>query len=70
MGTETRSYRLYCFDEARKIVLADWLKAIDDVDAIARAEAGGYGTRCELWDGRRLVAELSSAPPQDSRDRH
>ena len=40
------------------MVSADWLEAASDEEAIAKAEAKGYGSQCEIWDGRRLVAEL------------
>lgn len=53
-----KTYRVYCFDAAHKILTADWLKAASDEEAIAKAHAQGFGTKCELWDGRRLVAEL------------
>jgi len=52
------TYRVYSYDAARKIVSADWIEAADDGEAIAAAEASGFGTKCELWDGERLVAEL------------
>jgi hypothetical protein len=53
-----RTYRIYCYDSARQVVSADWIQATDDSDAIAKAEASGYGTKCEVWEGKRLVAEL------------
>jgi hypothetical protein len=56
--SQHKTYRIYCYDGARKIVSADWLQAADDDDAIAKAEAVGYGTKCEVWEGKRLVAEL------------
>jgi len=36
----------------------DLIQASSDEDAIAKAEARGFGSRCEIWDGNRLVAEL------------
>jgi hypothetical protein len=53
-----KTYRVYCFDAAHKVVTADWLKAPNDEEAIAKAQAQGFGTKCELWDGKRLVAQL------------
>jgi hypothetical protein len=58
MSTPQKTYRIYCFDSDRKVVTADWIQAADDEDAIAKAHAKGFGTKCELWDGRRMVAEL------------
>lgn len=55
-----KSYRIYCYDLASKAVSADFLQAVDDADAIAKAEAAGFGSKCEIWDGRRLVAQLEA----------
>ena len=52
------TYRVYSYDAARQVVSADWIEAMGDDEAIAAAEAARFGTRCELWDGERLVAEL------------
>ena len=43
-----------------KIVSADWLEAENDEAAIAKAEADGFGSKCEIWDGKRLVARLEA----------
>jgi hypothetical protein len=58
MSSPKKTYRVYRFDAAHKVLTADWLEAASDEDAIAMAHAQGFGTKCELWDGRRLVAEL------------
>jgi hypothetical protein len=58
MSTPLRSYRIYCFDSARHIVSADEIEAADDGQAIAQAQAQGFGDKCEIWDGKRLVAQL------------
>jgi hypothetical protein len=60
MTSPQKTYRVYCFDAGRRIVSADWLPAEDDADAIARAEAQGFGSICEIWDGKRLVAKLEA----------
>ena len=60
MSTPATVYRLYSFDSARRIVSADWLKADDDADAVAKAEAAGFGCKAEVWDGKRLVAQLEA----------
>jgi hypothetical protein len=41
-------------------VSAAFIQAIDDADAIAQAEAAGFGSKCEVWDGKRLVAQLEN----------
>ena len=58
MSTPLKTYRLYRFDAGRKIVSADWLEAADDGDAIGKATAAGFGTKCEIWDGARMVAQM------------
>ena len=55
MSSPPKVYRLYCFDIERKEVTADFIKAASDTEAIAHAEAC-KATKCEIWDGKRLVA--------------
>jgi hypothetical protein len=49
------TYRLYRLDGAGRISAADWIDAVDDDDARAKARghpsSGGY----ELWERYRLV---------------
>jgi hypothetical protein len=33
---------------------------MSDEDSMARAEAMGFGTQCEIWDNHRLVATLEA----------
>jgi hypothetical protein len=58
MSTPARTYRVYCFDRAHAIVTADWLDAATDEEAVAKARARGFGTKCEVWEHSRLVASL------------
>lgn len=58
MSDLQKAYRVYCYDGSRNIVTADFLKAASDEEAIAKAKAGGFGSMCEIWDGKRLVAQL------------
>ena len=51
-------YRVYCYDGSKMTLTGDLIQASSDEDAIAKAEARGFGSRCEIWDGNRLVAEL------------
>jgi hypothetical protein len=53
-----KTYRLYSFDLAQRTVTADFIKAANDADAIATAEAAGFANKCEIWEERRLVAQL------------
>jgi len=63
-------YRIYCYDAALKAVSSDWLEATRDEDAIAEAETRGFGTKCEIWDGARLVAKLGSTERQFATANH
>ena len=58
MSSPLKTYRVYCYDVARKQVSADFINAVDDEDAVAKAEAAGFGSKMEIWDGSRLVAQL------------
>lgn len=55
-----KTYRVYCFDGVHKALTHDLIEAPSDNEAIAQANALDFGTRCELWEGDRLVAKLDS----------
>jgi len=58
MPERAKTYKVYCYDIARTVVTADFITAATDEEAIATVRAAGFGTKCEIWDGRRLVAQL------------
>jgi hypothetical protein len=58
MSTFPKTYRVYCYDGVHKMVSVEEIHAATDQEAIAHAEAKGYGSKCEIWDGRRMVAQL------------
>ena len=60
MSTPLKSYRVYCFDSARHVVSVDEIEAAGDEEAIDKARAQGFGDRCEIWDGKRMVAQLEA----------
>ena len=60
MSSPQKIYRVYCYDGSLKAVTADFIKAATDEEAIAKAEAAGFGSKCEVWDGKRLVAQLEA----------
>jgi hypothetical protein len=60
MTSPNKTYRICCFDSTHHIVTQDWIQAASDEDAIAKAEAMGFGTQCEIWDGHRLIASLEA----------
>ena len=57
MSSQRKSYRVYGYDAAVRNLAAEWIKAASDEEAIAAARKGGFN-KCEIWDGRRLVAQL------------
>jgi hypothetical protein len=54
------TYRLYRLDGAGKIVGADWIEAETDEEALVSARDNGAGSRFELWERNRFVADHSS----------
>lgn len=58
MSAATKLYRVYCFDLSEKAVTADFLRAADDDEAVSKAGEGCTASKCEIWEGRRLVAQL------------
>ena len=58
MSDLQKTYRVYSYDGVRQIVSADWISAASDEEAISTAKTAGFATRCEVWDGKRLVAQL------------
>jgi hypothetical protein len=57
---QTKIYRVYCYNGVSKELSNDLIEASSDDEAIAKANAANFGTKCELWDGDRLVAQLES----------
>jgi hypothetical protein len=64
LSSTLKSYRIFCYDAQMHNVSSDLIKAASDADAIAMAEARGFGSKCELWEGKRLVAQLEDARRQ------
>lgn len=52
------NYRTYCLDGANNVLSAQWIEADDDEAAIEMVKQQHDGHKCELWEGRRLVAEV------------
>ena len=60
MGPMARS-TLYCMDGAGNIGLSETIEAVDDQAAIEQAQALKVDAlKCEVWQGRRLVAALDA----------
>ena len=48
MSTFPKTYRVYCYDGVHKMVSVEEIHAATDQEAIAHAEAKGYGSKCEI----------------------
>jgi hypothetical protein len=59
MSSPLKTYRVYRFDGDKMAVTGDLIEAAGDAEAIAEAGSAGLATKCEIWDGHRLVAELA-----------
>lgn len=51
-------YRLYLCNPLGRIRNVDEIRAADDGDAVILARQLGHRHRVEVWQGRRLVAEI------------
>lgn len=60
MSKLPKIYRVYSFDIERNAVSAEFVNAVSDEDAIASTKEAGFGSKCEIWEGRRLVAQLEA----------
>jgi hypothetical protein len=60
MSALRKTYRIYCYDGANKAVKADFVIAANDEEAIELVRSAGFGSKCEIWLGRRLVAQLEA----------
>ena len=59
------SYRVYCYDGAGKLWVADSIEAANDAVALDEARAMKVAIKCEVWERDRLVGtvETPRAPP-------
>ena len=62
MSSPPRTYRVYSFDARCKMLNVDTIESASDEDAVAQITQAGFGSKCEIWDGRRLVAQLPEQP--------
>jgi hypothetical protein len=52
-------YRFYRLDGAGQIHSAEWIKADSDDQATTQVQVQFPDAKCEIWQGKRLVARLS-----------
>lgn len=60
MSPSEKTYRIYSYDAVNQVVSQDLIEATSDEEAIAQAQASGYGSKGEIWAGDRLVAKLEA----------
>ena len=58
MSDPCKTYRVYSFDGRRMSLTGDEIEVASDEEAIAAVNAAGFGTKCEIWEGHRLVAQF------------
>ena len=61
-----RNYRFYCLDRTGQLHNSVSFHAENDQDAIAQIEAKHPEDKCEIWEGKRLVATLGKKPLSSS----
>ena len=54
----SEKYRYYCLDGTGRLHDAAWCEVENDADAIAQITVKHPDGKCEIWQGKRLVAEL------------
>lgn len=54
----SENYRYVCHDAKGQLHVARWFKASSDEDAAAQIASKHPDSRCEIWQGNRLVATL------------
>lgn len=58
MAASVKTYRVYCYDGSAMTLTGDLIEVGSDAEAIAAAETDRFGSKCEIWEGSRLVAQL------------
>ena len=58
MSSPLKTYRVVCFDAELRIIIAELIEAASNEAAISRMEAVGFGSKCEIWNDHRLIAQL------------
>lgn len=57
MSAPFKTYRVYHYDGSMTLT-GDLVDARSDDEAIALAQANARGSKCEIWDGQRLVSQF------------
>ena len=59
-GGPMANYRIYCYDGAGKLWVADWIEAASDDDAMAEARSMNVGVKSEVWQRDRLIGTIET----------
>ena len=62
-GEPMGNYRVYCYDGAGKLWVADWIEAASDAAAMAEARTMQIAVKCEVWQRDRLVGTIENPRP-------
>lgn len=54
-----KTYRVYCFDGASRIMGVEIVQATNDAVAVQTAKRLNNGIRREVWDRERLIARIA-----------
>ena len=56
MSQPRNTYRIYRYDAASMNLSAEFVEASSHEEAIELIQTKGFGSKCEIWQGRELVA--------------
>jgi len=58
ISSPPKIYRIYCYDATVRNVSSDLIEATNDEAAIAAVSELGFGSKCEIWEDTRMVAQF------------
>lgn len=60
-------YIVYCLNEAGSIWRSEWIAAVNDADALAKARAMELPNGCEIWEKERFVSRVGAGSAERGR---
>ena len=61
MFNDQSKYRVYSLDGSGNFLSAEWIDADSDESAITAVQSSKPGSKCEIWDGQRMVTKIEPA---------
>jgi len=58
MLNDESKYRVYSLDGSGRYLSTEWIDADSDESAIAAVRSSKPGSKCEIWDGQRMVTKI------------